>query len=110
MNNEIGKLLVELYDLKNREEEIRNKLKELEDVFDDGIDYEILRIIKGCKITDNGLKDEHGNILSRDLYDWKIAGYFCNQKVGFWEDDYYGTIYYPVDEEGTFAKINYSCY
>lgn len=110
MNNEIGKLLVELYDLKNRKEEIRGKLKELDDVFDDGMNYDVCNIISGCKITDDGLKDEHGNILSRDLYDWNIAKYFCNQKVGYCDDDYYGTIYYPVDEEGTFAKIYYVCY
>lgn len=110
MNNEIGKLLVELYDLKNREEEIRGKLKELEDVFDDGIDYDVLRVIKKCKITNKGLEDSLGNILSKEIRDWNIAGYFCNQKVGFWEDDYYGTIYYPVDEEGTFAEIYYNCY
>lgn len=67
-------------------------------------------IYHNCTIDDEGLKDAAGNLLSDDgrCMD-EPFGYFVNQSCGYCEDDYYGTMFVAVDDNGTFVGVTYSC-
>lgn len=78
--------------------------------YDDLDNFGTGKIWRGCKIDDEGLKSAEGDILSRDgrCMD-ELLGYFVNQSCGYCEDDYFGTMFVSVDDNGTFVEINYSC-
>lgn len=86
-------------------------IKELHDEwFDDLCYFNASRILTGCTVDDEGLKNSNGELISREggCMDEPL-GYFVNQWSGYCEDDFYGDMYVPVDDKGTFVEVNYHC-
>ena len=80
----------------------------MKEIDTDGLSLNHAELVKGC-IEENGhLYDRDGNQLDRDgLVDDE---YYCFQMQGFIEDDFYGTLYYATDEQGTFVKVPFNTY
>lgn len=85
--------------------------KELHETFLEDCDYfDATQILYNCTIDDEGLKDAEGEIICCDgrCMDDPL-GYFVEQWTGYCEDDYHGTMYFPVDDNGTVVVVSYSC-
>ena len=100
--------LLRLAQLTEEAEALHSEL--YEEWFSYCMDYQATKILTGCTIDDEGLKDAEGNLLSRDgrCMD-EPFGYFVNQSCGYCEDDYYGTMYVSIDDKGTFVAVDYQC-
>lgn len=97
------KRIAEINQERNR---LANALFEKMDL--DGLNIESAELIKNCVEENGHLYDKNGNKLDNcGLVDDE---YYCNQHKGFLEDDYYGTLYYATDENGTFIKIPFRTY
>ena len=100
--------LLRLAEITAEANEIYDYLKK--DWFEDMWGFGASKIYRGCTIDDEGLKDSNGDLLSGDgrCMDEPL-GYFVNQWTGYCEDDYHGTMYVSVDDEGTFVAVDYDC-
>lgn len=97
---EIAELNARVIELANQMEEKEIDLEELH--------LERAELIKGCVA-------ENGHLYSKDGVKLDNCGivdeeYYCCQHKGIIEDDFYGTVYYATDEEGTFVAIPFSTY
>lgn len=102
---QLNKLMGEI----EKDLEFENGNELLDNVFC-GIDWQILKIYYGCQVVDGKLYDSGNHLLSRDgccMND--PLGYFVNQSTGYCDDDYYGTMFFQVDDKGTFVAVSYSC-
>lgn len=103
-NKELCKRLYTLAILKAKENKIEETISE---EFEDCSNYEVMDILYNCTVKDDCLYNNKGcKLANGGLIDDK---YFCNQSVGYCEDDYYGYMYYPVDDKGTYVKVWYDC-
>ena len=85
--------------------------KELHDEwFDDMCYFNASRILTGCTVDEEGLKNSDGELVCRDgrCMDEPL-GYFVEQWSGYCEDDYHGYMYVSIDDKGTFVEVNYQC-
>lgn len=81
-------------------ERLSNALAEKIDT--EGLDIRNCCLVDGCREV-NGHLYRHGRRLDNSgLVDDE---YYCNQYVGYCEDDYYGTIYYKTNVPGQFVAI-----
>lgn len=90
--------------------EVIDQLEKLSDYFDrdTGLSLEAISVQTGCVIRDNGLYDADGQKLARGKIQDDLV--FVNQHVGYCEDDFYGTMYFPLgDADGTVICIPYEC-
>lgn len=98
--------LKQIAEINQKRTELANALFEKMDL--DGLHIESAEFIKNCVAEEGHLYDRDGNQLDNcGLVDDE---YYCNQSRGYLEDDYYGTLYYATDENGTFVKISFSTY
>lgn len=106
-NKEALGLIKELGELTEKRNLIREKLNKIY-LFED-CDWDATGdVYTGCTVKDGSLYDSNGGLLSNNggCMDEKIP-YFVNQYTGYCEDDYHGTMFIKVDEEGTFVAIQY---
>lgn len=76
----------------------------------DDCDWDVGEIITGCKVKDGVLYDCDGEEISDDCRCLdEPLGYAVNQSCGYCEDDFYGTMFFPVDNKGTIVSVDYSC-
>lgn len=74
-----------------------------EEDFDiDGLDFFAAHFIDGCEER-NGHLYRNGNRL--DNARSAFAECYCNQRCGYCEDGFYGTLYFKTDAPGTFIAI-----
>ena len=78
--------------------------------FDD-LYMKVTGIYPGCSVTEEGLISATGVLLSTDSNCMdKDLPYFFNQRGGCSEDDFYsGTMFFKVDDIGTFVSVEYEC-
>ena len=64
----------------------------------------------GITIDEGMLFDAEGALVSKDggCMDEPL-GYFVNQSTGYIEDEYFGKMFFPVDDKGTFVVVSYHC-
>lgn len=100
--------LAEYAKIKSEQEEKKMQLNE-QDFLSDLEDWDVVNIYHNCKVENDKLFDEKGNLLSSDgrCMNESIP-YFVNQSTGYSEDDYYGTMYINVSDN-TFIAVYYSC-
>ncbi len=107
-DNKFLKKILDYARIDLQQQKARENLNEHE--FFEGMSYwSIVGVYYNCYIKEDCLYDEKGNLLSNDgrCMDKELP-YFCNQKTGYIEDDYYGTVYINV-ENNTFVAIYYNC-
>ena len=85
--------------------DLSNNLEEKE--FDtDGLDFYNAYFVRECVEEDGRLYNKDGSRLDNSgLVD---DDYYCYQRVGYLEDDFYGTLYYATDEVGVFVAIPFA--
>ena len=100
------KKLLHMAELAEETRKLHEELKE----WLDGMSWSPEEIYYNCTIKDGILYDSNGEELSHDggCMDEKMP-YFVNQSCGYCEDDYYGDMFYSVDDKGTFVKVSYEC-
>ena len=75
-----------------------------------GMEWDTEQIYYNCKIADGRLYNADGILLSKNGECMsEPLGYFVNQSVGYCEDDYFGTMFFQVDDKGTFVAVGYAC-
>ena len=87
---------------------LRKKLAKefLQKVDVDGLYMEEAELIQGCSVVDGHLVDSKGSRLDNcGLVD---NNYYCDQRIGYCEDDYYGKLYFATEEQGTYVAIPFS--
>ena len=72
----------------------------------EGMNWSEACLVTGCKEKDGHLyKDGHrldnGGIVDDD--------YYCKQRTGYCEDDYYGTLYFKTNVPGQFVAVPFAC-
>ncbi|MEG2053987.1 MAG: hypothetical protein RR052_03515 [Oscillospiraceae bacterium] len=86
-------------------EKLENAKAAVAEEFYDCTYTNICGVLHKCVISDNCLYDSEGNLLaSGGLVD---DLYFCSQLQGYELDDYFGTMYYPIDKKGGYICIEY---
>lgn len=98
--------LKQIVELNHKRTELSNALFEKMDL--DGLNLESAEFIKDCVAENGHLYDRNGNQL--DNYGLVDDEYYCNQSKGYLDDDYYGTLYYATEEEGTFIRVYFRTY
>lgn len=82
----------------------------IEEEFSDCTAWEIEGILYGCYEKDGHLYNKDGEVVSEETCSGDLSEkYYVNQSCGYLEDDYYGTLYYMVDNKGTVVEVSYSC-
>lgn len=85
---------------------VEAQLEELSDYLSDGADLEHLNVYTNCTVGEDGyLYSAIGHRLSHTKLQDDLV--FVRQQVGFCEDDFYGTLYFPVDDSGTVIAVSY---
>ena len=85
---------------------VESQLEELSDYLSDGADLEHLNVYTNCTVGEDGfLYSAIGHRLSHTKLQDDLV--FVRQQVGFCEDDFYGTLYFPVDDSGTVSAVSY---
>ena len=85
---------------------VESQLEELSDYLSDGADLEHLNVYTNCTVGEDGfLYSAIGHRLSHTKLQDDLV--FVRQQVGFCEDDFYGTLYFPVDDSGTVIAVSY---
>lgn len=98
--------LKQITEINQKRNKLTNALFEKMDL--DGLNIESAEFIKNCVAENGHLYDKDGNQLDNcGLVDDE---YYCNQSKGYLEDDYYGTLYYATDENGTFIRVPFRTY
>lgn len=83
--------------------EMRNATDALSDVF-----WNPNQIYYNCKVSDGKLYSADGELLSDDGKCMsEPLGYFVNEWVSDDEFNYYGTMFFQVDDKGTFVGVSY---
>lgn len=104
---QIYKELKEIAELNTRIIELSNQMQ-IKGIDLDGLNLERAEFVKNCV-------EENGHLYNKDGCKLDNSGlvddeYYCEQHQGYIEDDYYGTLYYATDEEGTFISVPFNCY
>lgn len=85
---------------------VESQLEELSNYLSDGADLKHLSIYENCTVGEDGfLYSAIGHRLSHTKLQDDLV--FVRQQVGFCEDDFYGTLYFPVDDAGTVIAVSY---
>lgn len=81
-------------------------LKFIETLLEDmeGADWTIDKIVFGQKVIED---DTNYLKVDNSLYE-EQDNFYIRQCTGYCEDDYYGVIFYPINDN-KYLKINYSC-
>ncbi len=104
--SELTNSLLKIAELQNQINRLK-KGKMIQDEFNDCMWWEVKEVIENCTEIDGSLYDEKGAwICDGGLVD---NVYYCNQSVGYYEDDYYGTMYYKTEKKGVFIAVSYRC-
>ena len=89
------------------------KLKELyskisqNDIVSGCTNFNPYKILNNCREENNCLYDSNGIFLaSGGLVD---NLYYCDQYIGYLEDDFYGTMYLKTNKQGQFIAVDYCC-
>lgn len=102
-NKKLTKTLFHIAKLQKELEILKERISE---EFEDVCGWDVIAILEGCTEKDNCLYDSKGQKLAKDgLVDGK---YYCNQKAGYCEDDFYGNMYYKI-RDGVFVQVFYEC-
>jgi hypothetical protein len=89
---------------------LNDAMKQIKEEFADCMDYGIEKILYGCYEKDGCLYDKDGEVLSKETSEGNLSEkHYVNQSCGILEDDYYGTLFYLVDNKGTVVQVSYQC-
>lgn len=90
---------------------LNDKICRLVDVLQEKIDIEGLyfqeaTLITGCKeknghLYQDGVRLDNGGITDNE--------YYCLQYTGYCEDDFYGTLYFKTDVQGSLWRFRFIC-
>jgi len=105
MNKKVSNELLELYNEHNKLESILKELQKENDCFE-GVNLNSMQLVEDCTVKGNELWCGNKKLAKDGLVD---DLYFCNQSTGYCEDDYYGYLYFPIDNVGTYLKMYYEC-
>lgn len=73
----------------------------------DGLVLEGAYLIDGCKERDGHLYKD-GHRLDNDDKGPVDEQYYCYQRQGYGEDDFYGTLYFKTNVPGQFVEVPFS--
>lgn len=68
----------------------------------DGLDLEYAHLVSGCSAKGKHLYKDGCRLDNCGLID---DLYYCNQYVGYCEDDFYGTLYFKTDVPGQYVAV-----
>ena len=85
----------------------RDKIKHLSDLVSqkidtDGLDLESAYLVSRCRERDGHLYQGEERLDNDGLVD---DLYYCNQYTGYFEDDFYGTLYFKTNVPGQFVAV-----
>lgn len=95
---------------------IAKELEEFSEVLDNRVvDFTTMHCLTNCSVRNEFLYNADGFLLAKDprvLFsdsNGKMMQYYINQSVGL-EDDFYGTLFFPLDkEQTTFVAVGFCC-
>jgi hypothetical protein len=102
--------LKRLYTAAKLQKQLGKVQKTIAEEFVDCCEWDITDILHGCYEKDGKLYNSKGEMISSETCSGDISEkYFVNQSTGYCEDDFYGTLYYMVDNKGTTVEVSYHC-